>query len=94
MPASGSYREYIRLKSLHFTAIGTWNEDMKENNAFVSFSRHLRANGVTVPDIYEYDAQACIYLQEDLGDETLFAYLSGIRAEKGFSSEIIDATGK
>ena len=94
LPPSGSYREYIRLKSMHFNAIGTWNEDTKENNAFVGFSRHLRASGINVPDIYEYDAQACIYLQEDLGDETLFSYLSEIRSEKGFSSEIIDAYRK
>lgn len=94
LPPSGSYREYIRLKSMHFNAIGTWNEDTKENNAFVSFSRHLRANGINVPDIFEYDAQTCIYLQEDLGDETLFSYLSAVRTEKGFSSEIIDAYRK
>ena len=75
LPPSGSYREYLRVKSMHFNAIGTWNEDEKENNAFVSFSRHLRASGVNVPDIYEYDPISRIYLQEDLGDETLFAFL-------------------
>ncbi len=94
LPPSGSYREYLRIKSKHFNAIGTWNEDEKENNAFVSFSRHLRASGVNVPDIYEYDSQSRIYLQEDLGDETLFAYLTEIRSQKGFSAEIIEAYRK
>ncbi len=91
LPPSGSYREYIRIKSMHFNAIGTWNEDEKENNAFVSFSCHLRAKGVNVPDIYDYDQHSRIYLQEDLGDETLFSYLSEVRTQKGFSSEITDA---
>ena len=94
LPPSGSYREYLRLKSMHFGAIGTWNQDEKENNAFVSFSCHLRANGVNVPEIYEYDRPARIYLQEDLGDVTLFSFLTEIRAQKGFSSEIKHAYRK
>ena len=94
LPPSGSYREYLRVKSMHFNAIGTWNEDEKENNAFVSFSRHLRASGVNVPDIYEYDPISRIYLQEDLGDETLFAFLSEIRTRKGFSTEILETYRK
>ena len=94
LPPSGSYREYLRLKSTHFNAIGTWNEDEKENNAFVSFSSHLRSCGINVPEIYEYDPHDYIYLQEDLGDITLFAFLSDIRNKVGFSAEIIDAYRK
>lgn len=94
LPPSGSYREYLRLKSTHFQVIGTWNEDEKENNAFVNFTMHLRASGVNVPEIYEYDAPSRIYLQEDLGDTTLFSFLSGIRAKNGFSPEIIDTYRK
>jgi aminoglycoside/choline kinase family phosphotransferase len=94
LPPSGSYREYIRLKSMHHRVIGTWNEDEKENSAFVSFSNHLRASGVNVPEIYEYDAKARIYLQEDLGDVTLFSFLTEIRARNGFSPEITEAYRK
>lgn len=94
LPPSGSYREYLRLKSTHFIAIGTWNEDEKENNAFVSFSSHLRACGIHVPEIYEYDPKDFIYLQEDLGDMTLFAFLSEIRSRTGFSTEIVEAYHK
>lgn len=79
---------------MHFIAIGTWNEDEKENDAFVIFSRHLRSKGVCVPEIYEYDPLDQIYLQEDLGDVTLFSYLSEIRAKNGFSNEIVDAYRK
>ena len=66
----------------------------RENNAFVSFSNHLRASGVNVPEIYEYDTKARIYLQEDLGDVTLFSFLSDVRAKNGFSSEITEAYRK
>ena len=94
LPPSGSYREYIRLKSMHHQVIGTWNEDEKENNAFISFSSHLRSCGVNVPEIYEYDSKARIYLQEDLGDVTLFSYLTDVRVKNGFSPEIKEAYRK
>jgi len=94
LPPSGSYREYIRMHSMHHRVIGTWNEDEKENNAFVSFSNHLRSSGVNVPEIYAYDAKARIYLQEDLGDVTLFSFLTDVRAKNGFSSEITEAYRK
>lgn len=89
LPPSGSYREYVRLTSPHFNAIGTWNEDEKENNAFVEFSRHFREKGIKVPEIYEYKPSDCIYLQEDLGNKTLFGFLSEVREFEGFSEKII-----
>ena len=89
LPPSGSYREYVRLSSPHFKAIGTWNEDEKENNAFIEFSKHFKQKGINVPEIYEYKQAECIYLQEDLGNETLFSYLSEVRETEGFSDKII-----
>jgi len=77
LPPSGSYREYVRLTSPHFNAIGTWNEDEKENTAFIEFSNHFRSKGINVPEIYDYKPSECIYLQEDLGNETLYSFLSG-----------------
>ena len=89
LPPSGSYREYIRLSGPHFKAIGTWNEDVKENNAFIEFSKHFRSKGINVPEIFEYNSSSCIYLQEDLGDETLFSFLTSVREAECFSEEII-----
>jgi len=89
LPPSGSYREYIRLTSPHFKAIGTWNEDEKENIAFIEFSRHFRKMGINVPEIYDYKPAEFIYLQEDLGNETLFSYLSKVREKEGFSEKIV-----
>jgi hypothetical protein len=42
-----------------------------------------------VPEIYQYLPEQHIYLQQDLGDTTLFGFLSEIRAKEGFSDEII-----
>lgn len=89
LPPSGSYREYVRLTSPHFKAIGTWNEDEKENMAFIEFSKHFRSKGINVPEIYDYKPSECIYLQEDLGNETLYSFLSEVREFEGFSDKII-----
>ncbi len=88
LPPSGSYREYIRLTSPHFKAIGTWNDDEKENNAFIEFSKHFRSKGIKVPEIYSYNQSERIYLQEDLGNQTLFSFLSEVRETEGFSDKI------
>jgi len=94
LPPSGSYREYFRLKSFHYKAIGTWNEDEKENRAFIEFSKHFKACGINVPEIYDYDLTKGIYLQEDLGDLTLFQLSIDIRQLEGFSQKIIDVYRK
>jgi aminoglycoside/choline kinase family phosphotransferase len=80
---------YIRLTSPHFKAIGAWNDDVKENNAFIEFSKHFRSKGINVPEIFDYKPSEGIYLQEDLGNETLFSFLSAIRETEGFSDKIV-----
>lgn len=76
LPRSGSYREYYRLKSRNRSALGVYNEDFKENRAFITFTKHFHENGIKVPEIYAEDLSQHIYLQQDLGDTTLFAYLN------------------
>jgi len=89
LPPSGSYREYLRIKSHHHSAIGTWNEDQNENRAFIEFSRHFREKGLKVPQIYDHDLSSGIYLQEDLGDLSLFQFAQEVRGSEGFSERII-----
>jgi aminoglycoside/choline kinase family phosphotransferase len=78
------------LKSQHYQAIGTWNEDEKENRAFIEFSKHFKDEEINVPEIYDHDFTKGIYLQEDLGDMTLFQFLTETRAMEGFSRKIIE----
>jgi aminoglycoside/choline kinase family phosphotransferase len=75
MAQAGSDRRYFRLTSESKTAIGTYNADKKENRAFLKFSKHFHKKGIAVPEIYAHDANEMIYLQEDLGDTTLFSLL-------------------
>lgn len=87
---SGSYREYARLSTGSFSVIGAYNADIKENNAFLTFSRQLAESGIPVPEIYIVNDTQTIYLQEDLGNITLFDFISEVRKSEGFSRTIVD----
>ncbi len=91
LPAHGSVREYYRISKGSRTAIGTFNEDRAENIAFLEFSRHFNKVGLAVPEIYIDDLDKNIYLEQDLGDVTLFSFLSEEREKAGFSDKIIKA---
>ena len=73
--SSGSPRKYFRIYGRDQTAIGVYSSIEKENRAFISFSRHFLKNNLPVPKIYQEDLNNCVYLIEDLGDETLFQLL-------------------
>jgi len=70
---SGSERAYYRLRLNEITAVGTWHPVAEENKAFTGFSRHFRSHALPVPEIYQEDPGAHVYLQEDLGDITLLS---------------------
>ncbi len=89
LPLSGSYREYCRIKNANRSVIGACNEDVKENTAFLSFSKHFFQKGLPVPEIYAVSGNTKNYLQEDLGDTTLFDFLSEHREVEGFSGKIV-----
>src|SRR3984957_5640446 len=73
------------------SAIGILDDVREENIAFLEFSRHFRRNGLTVPEIYGEDLSHGAYLEEDLGDTTLFEYLSAHRAGDAIAPEAIEA---
>lgn len=81
LPASGSYRKYYRLKGGQHSVIGAYNEDRKENEAFFSFSQVFYRYHLPVPQVHAIDTSGQFYLLSDLGDQTLFNYLSGIRKD-------------
>ena len=84
MSADGSTRLYFRLLwDPDRTVVGAIGPDRDENRAFLAFARALRGAGLPVPEIYAGDGDAGVWLEEDLGDTTLFAALSAARVECG-----------
>lgn len=90
LPPSGSYREYYRIQGENTTVLGAFNPDRKENIAFLDFSRHFYHKGLSVPQIYVEDLERNMYLLQDLGDTTLFSYLTQGRKNGVFPDELLD----
>jgi aminoglycoside/choline kinase family phosphotransferase len=90
----GSGRTIVRLTGGKFSAIGILYPVREENVAFLDFSRHFRSHGLPVPEIYEVDLSHNAYLEEDLGDTTLFEFLSANRTGDVLSPQVIEAYRK
>lgn len=90
LPASGSPREYYRITGTESTAIGAINLDREENEAFIEFSRHFHSLGLAVPEIYLIDLDNNAYLQEDLGDLTLFDHVFQLRDNCNFPEALTE----
>ncbi len=87
----GSGRRIIRLSSGAQTAVGILYDVREENAAFLEFSRHFRRRGLPVPEIYGEDLSAGAYLEEDLGDLSLFQFLSENREDDDIAPAVIEA---
>ena len=87
----GSGRVIVRLATKNLRAIGLLYNVREENAAFLEFSRHFRKHGLPVPEIFAEDLNAGAYLEEDLGDTTLFDLLSKNRSGDTIPAPAIDA---
>src|SRR5947207_1607508 len=90
----GSGRKIIRLAREKLSAIGILYGVREENVAFLEFSKHFRRHGLPVPEIYAEDLAQGAYLEEDLGDTTLFDFLSQNRAGDNIAPPVIEAYRK
>ena len=90
LKGDGSERKIYRLVNENRSVIGIIGNNEAENKAFLSFSRHFRNSDLRVPEIYAEDLTNGVYLEEDLGDDTLFIWMGKIRGQHGFSIQIIE----
>jgi aminoglycoside/choline kinase family phosphotransferase len=90
----GSGRKIIRLSSENLSAIGILYDVREENLAFLEFSRHFRRHGLPVPEIYGEDLDLGAYLEEDLGDTSLFEFLSKNRNSATVAAPVVEAYRK
>ena len=89
--ANGSNRKYLRLSAGDKSCIAAINDDLRENEAFLYFSIQMLARGIRVPQIYAVSPDRRCYLQQDLGDTTLYSYLYAKRQRgQGFDQESIE----
>lgn len=82
---AGSNRQYFRLNKGEASYILTYNpQNIPENNAFVSFTKHFSDQGLSVPKIEYTDPRMQFYIQSDLGDQSLF----DVMQQEGFSENV------
>ena len=87
--AHGSGRQYFRILGDRESVIGVLNFDRKENIAFINLSGHFNRHGLPVPEIYSVDLDRHLYLEQDLGDETLFSLGMALRENAGFPERLV-----
>ena len=89
LPRSGSNRRYFRIENRekNHSAIGTVGTDKKENNAFIQLANHFEKKELPTPKVIAVNNDGSIYLQEDLGDITLFGSMEKARKTKSFGVE-------
>ncbi|HSY32246.1 MAG TPA: RNase adapter RapZ [Verrucomicrobiae bacterium] len=90
----GSGRQIIRLSNEKNTAIGIVYGVREENVAFLDFSKHFRKHGLPVPEIYGEDLDHGVYLEEDLGNTTLYEFLSKNRKAATIAAPVVEAYRK
>jgi aminoglycoside/choline kinase family phosphotransferase len=90
----GSGRQIIRLSNETNTAIGIVYGVREENVAFLEFSKHFRKHGLPVPEIYGEDLDHGVYLEEDLGNTTLYEFLSKNRNAATIAPPVVEAYRK
>ncbi|HEY4661199.1 MAG TPA: RNase adapter RapZ [Terriglobales bacterium] len=86
----GSGRSIIRLSNRQQSAIGILYGVREENVAFLEFSRHFRERGLPVPEIYAERLSDGAYLEQDLGDVTLFDLLSQNRNGEVVAPSVVE----
>ena len=86
---SGSNRQYFRIYAQKETIIGVYAQDIKENIAFFSFTNFFLSQNIKVPKIISIDKSKQYYLLEDLGDVTLFSFLTSHRYNDSVEETVI-----
>lgn len=90
--ANGSNRRYFRLVGVDGShqCIGAFNDCERENRTFVYYSQAMCQRGLPVPAVYAVSDDALCYLQQDLGDTTLYDCLRAKRQKGGgFDAEMV-----
>ena len=82
---AGSPRRYYRLTTPDLSLIGVIGTSLQENEAFFAIARQMRAQGLNAPEIYAISDNRMCYLQEDLGDTSLFDLLTAAQRDGGYS---------
>ena len=86
---SGSSRKYFRLLTTNGSLIGTYSNNIAENEAFFSLTDTFAAQGLNTPRLVAVSDDKTCYLQTDFGDDTLFAHVQKALADDGYNDDLV-----
>lgn len=86
LPASGSNRRYFRLTGKQ-SIIGAIGNCKQENEAFIYMAKHFKSKGLPTPELFAVSDDKMSYLQQDLGDLSLFAAIEKGRLTRSFGND-------
>ncbi|MDR3188408.1 MAG: phosphotransferase [Prevotellaceae bacterium] len=84
---AGSSRRYFRLASATKAAVGCYGSNVRENTAFINLAQHFAAKQLPVPRVLATSACGKYYLQQDLGNVSLFELIAAGREGGQFSPD-------
>lgn len=90
LSGDGSNRSYYRMCAGDVSLIGAVGTCVEENTAFVAMSERFLACGVDAPRVLAVSADGLCYVQEDLGDTSLFAYMKESRDAGCFAQKDVE----
>ena len=86
LTGDGSNRVYYRISGV-VPVMGVVGTSMEENRAFIALSKAFKASGVAAPVVLAVSDDGFRYLQEDLGDATLYGAMAAARENGTFEAE-------
>lgn len=85
LPSSGSNRRYFRITGDGEPLIAAFGTSIPENIAFWKMAEHFLSKGLRVPRVLAHSSDFSCYLQEDLGNDTLFNLVAEGREKGAYS---------
>ncbi len=87
LKGEGSNRKYYRLSSNKGSLIGVQGESVDENKAFIALAKHFETQQLNTPKVFAVSEDCLFYLQEDLGDVSLYQTITPDIKSHVFSEE-------
>ena len=87
LSGAGSNRQYFRVHRGTQTMIVVIGTSQEENHAFIALSHTFKKAHLPVPAVLAVSADEMLYLQEDLGDVSLYSFIAEGREKGGAYSE-------
>lgn len=87
---AGSNRRYYRLAAGDISLIGVVGTSVQENEAFIALAGQMHSKGLPAPQVYAVSDDRLRYLQQDLGDTSLFDLLMKAQQHGSYEETDID----